>query len=126
MNSDYWKQSPPKIDAKTALAGARLLRSAPANAFLLNCGADDLRRAKLVVGGHATAMRALRHGVPIVAIPEFAGDQPGVAGVAIRRTIRRRLAGPSLRCDPVDDGGRSRPPHAELKRASGLAARRQL
>jgi UDP:flavonoid glycosyltransferase YjiC (YdhE family) len=51
-----------------------------------------LWRAKLVVGGHASAMRALRHGVPIVAIPRFAGDQPDVAAAAIRRTIRRAAA----------------------------------
>jgi UDP:flavonoid glycosyltransferase YjiC (YdhE family) len=50
------------------------------------------RRAKLVDGSHATAMRALRHGVPIVAIPGFAGDPPDVAAVAIRRTIRRAAA----------------------------------
>ena len=45
--------------------------------------------------------------------------QPDVAAVAIRSTIRGLLAGPSLSCDPVDDDGRPRPPHAELKRASG-------
>ena len=49
---------------------------------------------KVRIGGHATAMRALRHGVPIVAIPGLAGDQPDVA-VAIRRTIRRVLAAAS-------------------------------
>jgi hypothetical protein len=71
-----------------------------------------LRRAKLVVGGHTTAMRALRRGVTIVAIPGFAGDKPDVAAaVAIRSTIRRVLAGASLCCDPVDDSGRPRPPN---------------
>ena len=64
-----------------------------------------LRRAKLVVGGHATAMRALRHGVPIVAIPGFAGDQPGVAVVAIRRTIRRVLAAASYAAIPSRTAG---------------------
>ncbi|MFZ2105577.1 MAG: hypothetical protein WAV18_09350 [Roseiarcus sp.] len=50
-------------------------------------------------------MRALRHGVPIVAIPEFAGDQPGVAGVAIRRTIRRVLAAASYAAIPSTTAG---------------------
>jgi hypothetical protein len=84
-----------------------------------------LRRAKLVVGGHTTAMRALRRGVPTVAIPGFAGDKPDVAAaVAIRRTIPPRSRGSVTMLRSVDDSGR--PLHAELKRASGLAARRQL
>jgi UDP:flavonoid glycosyltransferase YjiC (YdhE family) len=57
----------------------------------LNYAAHDPVARELVVGGHASAMRALRHGVPIVAIPGFAGDQPDVAA-AIRRTIRRAAA----------------------------------
>jgi hypothetical protein len=64
-----------------------------------------LRRTKLVVGGHATAMRALRHGVPIVPILGFAGDQPGVAAVAIRRTIRRVLAAASYAAIPSTTAG---------------------
>ena len=55
----------------------------PANAIVLNYAAHDpiMRRAALVVthGGHGTAMRALRHGVPMVIIPGLAGDQPYVA-----------------------------------------------
>ena len=55
----------------------------PANAVVLDYAAHDpiMRRAALVVthGGHGTAMRALRHGVPMVVIPGLAGDQPFVA-----------------------------------------------
>jgi UDP:flavonoid glycosyltransferase YjiC (YdhE family) len=50
---------------------------------VLNYAAHDpiIRRAALVVthGGHGTAMRTLRHGVPMVVIPGLAGDQPFVA-----------------------------------------------
>jgi MGT family glycosyltransferase len=57
--------------------------AAPANAVVLNYAAHDpiIRRSALVVthGGHGTAMRALRHGVPMVVIPGLAGDQPYVA-----------------------------------------------
>jgi MGT family glycosyltransferase len=57
--------------------------ASPANAVVLNYAAHDpiMRRAALVVthGGHGTAMRALRHGVPMVVIPGLAGDQPYVA-----------------------------------------------
>jgi UDP:flavonoid glycosyltransferase YjiC (YdhE family) len=53
------------------------------NAIVLGHAAHDsiMRRAALVVthGGHGTAMRALRHGVPMVIIPGRAGDQPLVA-----------------------------------------------
>src|SRR5271169_2808864 len=71
-----------------------------------------LRRPKLRRRRPATAMRALRHGVPIVATPGFAGDQPDVAAaVAIRSTIRRVAAGPSSAARakesaawPVSDG----------------------
>jgi len=55
----------------------------PRNAVVLNYAAHDpiIRRAALVIthGGHGTAMRALRHGVPMVVIPGLAGDQPFVA-----------------------------------------------
>lgn len=57
--------------------------AAPANAIVLNYAAHDpiLRRASLVMGhgGHGTAMRSMRHGVPMVVIPGLAGDQPYVA-----------------------------------------------
>jgi UDP:flavonoid glycosyltransferase YjiC (YdhE family) len=55
----------------------------PPNAIVLDYAAHDpiMRRAALVVthGGHGTAMRALRHGVPMILIPGLAGDQPFVA-----------------------------------------------
>lgn len=91
--------------------------AAPANAIVVNYAAHDpiLRRAKLVVGhgGHGTAMRALRHGVPMAVIPGLAGDQPYVAAAvqewgaglalpsdadaaAIRRAARRILDDPSF------------------------------
>lgn len=57
--------------------------AAPANAIVLSYAAHDpiLARASLVIGhgGHGTAMRALKHGVPMVVIPGVAGDQPYVA-----------------------------------------------
>jgi len=57
--------------------------AAPANALVLTYAAHDpiLRRAAMLMthGGHGTAMRALRHGVPMVLIPGLAGDQPFVA-----------------------------------------------
>jgi UDP:flavonoid glycosyltransferase YjiC (YdhE family) len=55
----------------------------PNNAVVLDYAAHDpiMKRAALVVthGGHGTAMRALRHGVPIILILGLAGDQPFVA-----------------------------------------------
>ena len=51
----------------------------PKNAIVLDYVAHNLimQRAALVLthGGHGTAMRALRHGVPLVIIPGHAGDQ---------------------------------------------------
>jgi UDP:flavonoid glycosyltransferase YjiC (YdhE family) len=92
--------------------------ASPANAIVLNYAAHDpiIRRAALVVthGGHGTAMRALRHGVPMVIIPGLAGDQPYVAAAvqewgagralpgdagteAIRAAAREILSTPSFR-----------------------------
>jgi UDP:flavonoid glycosyltransferase YjiC (YdhE family) len=71
--------------------------AAPANAIVLNYAAHDpiLRRAALVVthGGHGTAMRALRHGVPMVVIPGLAGDQPYVAAAVQEFGAGRALPG---------------------------------
>jgi UDP:flavonoid glycosyltransferase YjiC (YdhE family) len=57
--------------------------AAPANAVLLGFASHEalMRRASLVVthGGHGTAMRSLRAGVPMVCIPALGGDQPFVA-----------------------------------------------
>jgi UDP:flavonoid glycosyltransferase YjiC (YdhE family) len=69
----------------------------PANAIVLNYAAHDpiIRRAALVVthGGHGTAMRSLRHGVPMVIIPGLAGDQPYVAAAVQEWGAGRALPG---------------------------------
>lgn len=69
----------------------------PPNAIVLNYAAHDpiMRRAALVVthGGHGTAMRALRHGVPMVIIPGLAGDQPYVAAAVQEWGAGRALPG---------------------------------
>jgi len=92
--------------------------ASPPNAVVLNYAAHDpiMRRAAMVVthGGHGTAMRALRHGVPMAVIPGPAGDQPYVAAAvqewgaglalasdasveAIRDAAQRILGTPSYR-----------------------------
>jgi MGT family glycosyltransferase len=69
----------------------------PANAVVLDYAAHDpiIARAALVVthGGHGTAMRTLRHGVPMVIIPGLAGDQPYVAAAVEEWGAGRALAG---------------------------------
>jgi MGT family glycosyltransferase len=69
----------------------------PANALLLDYAAHDpiMQRAALVVthGGHGTAMRALRHGVPMILIPGLAGDQPFVAAAMQEFGAGRALPG---------------------------------
>ena len=69
----------------------------PANAVVLNYAAHDpiMRRAALVMthGGHGTAMRAMRHGVPMVVIPGLAGDQPFVAAAVQEWGAGRALPG---------------------------------
>jgi UDP:flavonoid glycosyltransferase YjiC (YdhE family) len=71
--------------------------ASPSNAMVLNYAAHDpiLRRAALVVthGGHGTAMRTLRHGVPMVVIPGLAGDQPFVAAAVQEWGAGRALPG---------------------------------
>jgi UDP:flavonoid glycosyltransferase YjiC (YdhE family) len=71
--------------------------AAPPNAVVLNYAAHDpiIRRAALVIthGGHGTAMRALRHGVPMVVIPGPAGDQPYVAAAIAEWECGRALPG---------------------------------
>ncbi len=71
--------------------------AAPENAVVLNYAAHDpiMRRAAFVMthGGHGTAMRALRHGVPMVVIPGLAGDQPFVAAAVQEWGAGRALAG---------------------------------
>jgi MGT family glycosyltransferase len=69
----------------------------PANAVVLNYAAHDpiMRRAALVMthGGHGTAMRVMRHGVPMVVIPGLAGDQPFVAAAVQEWGAGRALPG---------------------------------
>ena len=64
---------------------------------MLDYAAHDpiLRRAALVVthGGRGTAMRALKHGVPMVLIPGLAGDQPYVAAAVQEWGAGRALPG---------------------------------
>jgi MGT family glycosyltransferase len=100
--------------------------SVPANAIAFDYAAHDpiLRRAALVVshGGHGTAMRALRHGVPMILMPGLAHDQapiaatmqewgagvalPGDAGaVAIREAARTILSTPSYRDNAMSRAG---------------------
>jgi UDP:flavonoid glycosyltransferase YjiC (YdhE family) len=58
---------------------------APRNAFVVNYAAHDpiIARAALVVthGGHGTAMRALKHGVPMIVMPGLAHDQALIAAL---------------------------------------------
>lgn len=71
--------------------------AAPANAVVLRYAAHEpiLARASLVVmhGGHGTAMRAMRAGVPGVVIPGLAGDQPFVAAAIQEWGAGRALPG---------------------------------
>ena len=71
--------------------------ASPRNAVVLDYAAHDpiMQRAALVVthGGHGTAMRALRHGVPMVVIPGLAGDQPFVAAAVAEWGCGRALPG---------------------------------
>lgn len=58
---------------------------APRNAFVVNYAAHDpiIARAALVVthGGHGTAMRALKYGVPMILMPGLAHDQAVIANL---------------------------------------------
>jgi MGT family glycosyltransferase len=69
----------------------------PPNAVVLNYAAHDpiMRRAAMIMthGGHGTAMRSLRHGVPMVIIPGLAGDQPFVAAAVDEWGAGRALPG---------------------------------
>jgi UDP:flavonoid glycosyltransferase YjiC (YdhE family) len=69
----------------------------PENAIVLSYAAHDpiMERAALIVthGGHGTAMRSLRHGVPMVVIPGLAGDQPFVAATMQEFGTGRALPG---------------------------------
>jgi UDP:flavonoid glycosyltransferase YjiC (YdhE family) len=69
----------------------------PPNAVALTYAAHDpiMQQAALVVthGGHGTAMRALKNGVPMVVIPGLAGDQPFVAATMQEWGTGRALPG---------------------------------
>ncbi|HEY3917977.1 MAG TPA: glycosyltransferase [Stellaceae bacterium] len=58
---------------------------APRNALVVNYAAHDpiIARSAFVVthGGHGTAMRALRHGVPMIVMPGIAHDQAVIAAL---------------------------------------------
>jgi UDP:flavonoid glycosyltransferase YjiC (YdhE family) len=58
---------------------------APRNAFVVNYAAHDpiIARAALVIthGGHGTAMRALKYGVPMIVMPGLAHDQALIAAL---------------------------------------------
>jgi MGT family glycosyltransferase len=58
---------------------------APRNAFVVNYAAHDpiIAHAALVIthGGHGTAMRSLRHGVPMIVMPGLAHDQAVIANL---------------------------------------------
>src|SRR6185437_614187 len=70
---------------------------APATACVLRYAAHDpiLRRAALAVthGGHGTAMRSLRHGVPMIVMPGLAHDQPCIAETVQEWGVGRALPG---------------------------------
>ena len=70
---------------------------APANACVLSYAAHDpiLQQAALVVthGGHGTAMRSLRHGVPMIVMPGLAHDQPCIAETIQEWGVGRALPG---------------------------------
>lgn len=76
---------------------------APPNATVLRYASHDalMPRAAMILthGGHGTAMRALRHGVPMVLTPALADDQPFVGAA-----VQEWGAGRALPKEPpVDD-----------------------
>ena len=99
--STRWRDLPVHVVATTGGIVAPNELASPPNAIVLNYAAHDpiLRRAALVVthGGHGTAMRALRHGVPMVVIPG-----PG------RRSAVRRCSGAGMGRRPRAAGRRRR------------------
>lgn len=78
----------------------------PANAHVVRFAAHEplMDRASLVVthGGHGTAMRALRRGLPMICLTGQAADQPGVAALDQPRVaafIEERGVGRALDAD---------------------------
>ena len=117
---DALADAPLRVVATTGGVVAPSEIAAPANAIVLDYAAHNpiLARAAVVVGhgGHGTAMRAMRHGVPMAIIPGVAGDQPYVAaavdewgaGIAlpadaspetIRDAVDRLIAEPRYRAE---------------------------
>ena len=117
---DALADAPLRVVATTGGIVAPSEVAAPANAIVLDYAAHDpiLARAAVVVGhgGHGTAMRAMRHGVPMAIIPGVAGDQPYVAAAidewgagvalpadaapeAIRDAVDRLIAEPRYRAE---------------------------
>jgi UDP:flavonoid glycosyltransferase YjiC (YdhE family) len=88
---------PVHVVATTAGIVAPSELAAPPNAVVLDYAAHDpiMRRAALIVthGGHGTAMRALRNGVPMIVIPGLAGDQPFIAATVEEFGAGRALPG---------------------------------
>ena len=75
----------------------------PANAVVLRFASHDalMPRAALVLthGGHGTAMRSLRHGVPTVFVTGAGGDQPFVAGFVQESGAGRALPNDATAAD---------------------------
>ena len=71
--------------------------AAPANAHLVAFADHDalMKRASFVVGhgGHGTTMRALRHGLPMVAIPAKGADQAPITQLIEEWKVGRGLPG---------------------------------
>lgn len=94
---DALGELPVHVVATTAGIVAAAELRAPANAFVVDYAAHDpiIARAALVVthGGHGTAMRSLRHGVPMVLMPGLAADQPHIAALMQEWGVGRALPG---------------------------------
>ncbi|MDE2227987.1 MAG: hypothetical protein KGL11_02960 [Alphaproteobacteria bacterium] len=84
--------------------------TAPPNAAVLRYASHDalMPRAALVVthGGHGTAMRALRHGLPMVLTPALADDQPFV-GAAVQEWGAGRALGKDPAADEIATAARA-------------------
>ena len=142
---DALAEEPARVVATTGGIVAPNEVAAPPNAIVINYAAHDpiLSRARLVIGhgGHGTAMRSLRHGVPMAIIPGGGGDQPFVAKAveewgaglalasdadpsAIRAASRRILHDPSFAAMPAS-GRRCLPGSTALLRRPAKSKRSQ-
>ena len=96
---------------------------APRNAIVVKYAAHDpiLARAALVVshGGHGTAMRALRHGVPMILIPGLAHDQATIAALMMEWGVGIALSGGATFGAAPASGGTTGPADPEaIRRAA--------